>query len=124
MDVTGPVEVNRDDRLARTVDDLAAVIATPGRAPGHHARVIARHRAEWPMLWDRIDAVIAARRAELSTEVETATRSQATANDVRAAELRAGIRRARHAATQAAGAARVLRDADPGDCVTSDTEGG
>lgn len=39
---------------------LVRAVRNPGRVPGHHWRTMARHRKEWPILWEAIDELVAA----------------------------------------------------------------
>lgn len=67
---TNPVEVVRfiDSLLLRaadTIEELTAgrallreAVENEGPVPAHHRRVMARHRNEWPTLWDAIDRLI------------------------------------------------------------------
>lgn len=58
------------DEAAETIDALAAeavavavavvrhAVDNPGPRPDVHREIMARHRAEWPTLWDAIDWLI------------------------------------------------------------------
>lgn len=48
------------DRWKLLVEGVADAITSEGRNPEHHRKVMARHRAEWLVLWDRIDLAVRA----------------------------------------------------------------
>jgi hypothetical protein len=37
---------------------LAKAVKDEGRVPAYHRAVLKKHRAEWPVLWTAIDAII------------------------------------------------------------------
>jgi hypothetical protein len=47
----------RLDALATALAALDRAVTVPGPAPEYHARVMAKHRDEWPTLWSAIDAL-------------------------------------------------------------------
>lgn len=49
-------------RLRSAIGTVIAAIDNKGPHPGHHDIIVARHRAEWPTLWQAIDKLREARR--------------------------------------------------------------
>jgi hypothetical protein len=39
---------------------IAEAIQNPGPVPAYHAEIMARHRREWPTLWQAIDELLSA----------------------------------------------------------------
>jgi hypothetical protein len=48
------------DRAGKALGSLVRAIRDPGRVPRHHWRTMAKHRREWPVLWEAIDELVAA----------------------------------------------------------------
>ena len=43
--------------LPQAIEDLLEAIDNKGPAPRYHDLIMNKHREEWPLLWERIDAL-------------------------------------------------------------------
>lgn len=46
--------------LEAAAHEIKRAVVVPGPVPQHHRSILARHRAEWPTLWDAIDHLLGA----------------------------------------------------------------
>ena len=44
--------------LAHAIRDVRRAVQNEGPVPKHHRAVMARHRREWPALWEAIDRLM------------------------------------------------------------------
>ena len=45
-------------RLIAVAAEVEYAIRCEGRKPAHHRKVMAKHRKEWPTLWEEIDKLL------------------------------------------------------------------
>jgi hypothetical protein len=57
-DPESEVDVDAENAMADAIGGIVSAILDPGPHPLHHDEVVARHRAEWPVLWTHLDALV------------------------------------------------------------------
>lgn len=48
----------RDTGLQKAAEEVAQAIMDEGIMPGYHREIMARHRQEWPTLWQALDKLV------------------------------------------------------------------